>query len=261
MIDSLPTSVEELRALVVKLMRRTDDLETENSALKKKIVELEKKLAKNKIDPPPVVRPNTPPSSKQQQRRHRLAAFVRRRSVPDKIVIHAYTQCPECKTPVCGTSLAYEREIIDLPPVVTPVVTLHRVLKRHCTHCGSWVTPKVDWSHLVVGHSRFGVGVMSVVTTLREYGRLPVRVVQRLFSALYGLSLSLGEIIGLSHRVAIRGSPTYQQLHTKLLAAACINADETNHRENGQSGYIWNFTTPTIRYYAYRLTSTSTTFD
>jgi hypothetical protein len=82
-----------------------------------------------------------------------------------------------------------------------------------------------------------------------------------LFSSLFGLSISTGEIIEASHRIACRGQLFYQGLHQKLNQSAFVHADETGHRENGKNGYTWNFTTPRIRYYVYRLSRSGVVVD
>jgi transposase len=267
-IETLPTSVTELTALVHQLIGQVKSLTTENVQLRqqvvslsKRVVELELKLKKSKIDPPPKVKPNIPDNDDPKlKRKERVKSYVRYRSVPDEIVIHAYSHCPDCGTPVTGDSLAYDREIIDLPPV-KPIVTLHKVLKRFCTHCHTWVTPDVDFSSLALGQSRFGVGIMSIAATLRERGRLPVRVIRQLFSSLFNLDVSIGEIITSSHKIAAKGKDLYQGLHQALLTSPSVHADETSHRENGKNGYAWNFTTPKIRYYVYRLSRSGTVVD
>ena len=254
MIETLPTSTTELTTLVRQLI-------VENSQLKQRVMELELKLKKSKIDPPPKVRPNIPDNNDSKlKRKERVKSYVRFRSVPDEVVIHAYSHCPDCGTPVTGDSLAYDREIIDIPPV-KPVVTLHKVLKRFCTHCNKWVTPNVDFSSLALGHARFGVGIMSIAATLRERGRLPVRVIQQLFSCLFNLDVSIGEIIESSHKIATKAKDLYQGLHQAMVTSPSVHADETSHRENGKNGYVWNFTTPKIRYYAYRLSRSGTVVD
>lgn len=254
MITSLPTTVEGLTGLVHQLAQ-------ENEQLRQRITELELKLKKIKINPPPKVKPNIPNDiSSVKKRKQRVKSYVRYRSIPDEVVVHAYCQCPHCGTPVTGDSLAYEREIIDLPPV-KPIVTLHKIIKRHCTHCGQWVTPQVNFSELALGQSRFGVGIIGLITTLRERGRLPVRVIRHLLKCLFNLSVSNGEIIETSHRLADKGQDLYQNLRQSLLRSPVIHADETGHRENGHNGYVWNFTTPKIRYYVYCLSRKGTVVD
>jgi hypothetical protein len=88
-----------------------------------------------------------------------------------------------------------------------------------------------------------------------------VRVIRQLFSCLFNLDLSIGEIIASSHKIAVKGECLYQGLHQSLLTAPSVHADETSHLENGKNGYVWNLTTPKIRYYAYRLSRSGTVVD
>jgi hypothetical protein len=86
---------------------------------------------------------------------------------------------------------------------------------------------------------------------LRSVGRLPIDTIQATLRAVWGLSLSAGAITGLLHRVAVRGEPTYAALLKAIRGASFVPADETGWRENGQSEYLWSFSTPWARGFVY----------
>jgi hypothetical protein len=69
------------------------------------------------------------------------------------------------------------REVIEVAPVPA-VVTEHVYVERRCPRFqGRWQpAPEVDG--LVVGQGRLGVGLLSLITTLREELRLPIRGIQ-----------------------------------------------------------------------------------
>lgn len=50
----------------------------------------------------------------------------------------------------------------------------------------------------------------------------------------YGVTISLGGIMGLLYRVVRAGTPTYRQLQADVRASAVVHADETGWRETGQ---------------------------
>jgi hypothetical protein len=89
---------------------------------------------------------------------------------------------------------------------------------------------------------------MSLIALWREEGRLPLRVMQRLLRAQYGLHLSLGELVEILHTVAERGEAPYAALREQVRKASCVNADETGWREEGENGYLWSFSTPSVYY-------------
>jgi hypothetical protein len=53
-------------------------------------------------------------------------------------------------------------------------------------------------------------------------------------------------------RVAQRAEPLRAQIHQRVRASPFVHADEAHWRENGASGFIWTFSTPTERYYVRR---------
>ena len=121
-------------------------------------------------------------------------------------------------------------------------------MARRCGVCGKRYIAKPDLSGEVVGNSRFGVRLMSLVADMAINARMPHRTIQRILGGLYGLKISVGEISRLLHTVAERGKPAYRDLLEKIRASGVVNGDETGWRESGVNGYIWSFSTPEARY-------------
>lgn len=146
-------------------------------------------------------------------------------------------ECPDCEVSINGNSVAFTREIIDIPmpPAKT---TLHVILKRKCWQCGKVCTPDVDFSHQVVGKSRFGINIVSLVSTLSEQLRQPVRGIQKYFKWVHQLHLSLGIIEEMRHKTAHRGAKNHRELKDQIRGAPMVNADETGFRENGVNRYM-----------------------
>ena len=81
---------------------------------------------------------------------------------------------------------------------------------------------------MVLGQQRLGVNLLSLIATLREEGRLPIRSVQWYLDTVHQLRLSVGAIVS---------------------AIPVVHADETGWRQHGANGYVWTFSTPTERYF------------
>ena len=92
---------------------------------------------------------------------------------------------------------------------------------------------------------------MSLIAYLRTVGRLPLQTIATLVNTLFGLDLSVGLISELLGRVATQGQSAYEELRAAVRVSAYVHADETGWRENGQNGYVWSFSTPSVRYFAY----------
>ena len=63
-------------------------------------------------------------------------------------------------------------------PVVPVQVTEHVYIARTCPACRRRCTPPAVLDGVVLGQQRLGVNLLSLIATLREEGRLPIRSVQ-----------------------------------------------------------------------------------
>jgi hypothetical protein len=154
---------------------------------------------------------------------------------------------------VCGRKLSggwlhRVREVLELPQAAVEVVH-HQIMARHCGLCRRREVAALDLCESVVGQSRLGVRLTSLVAYLDSVCRMPVRLIRKLLGALYGLWLSVGEICQVLQRVAARGQPAYEALLQQLRTSRVVHADETGWRENGKNGYAWSFSTPTLHYF------------
>jgi transposase len=207
--------------------------------------------------PPSFVKANRPKRDtpdRKRQKRDKKHNTSRRRETPTSFKRHALEQCPVCAYHLTGESLDYSRQVIDLPSPSPVEVTEHRVVKRWCPHCDAWRSPTLDLSQQVLGQGRIGVGIASLVSYLRTTLRMPIRHIRAYLQTLHGLSLSIGEITELTHRVRTATEKTVEDLKKQIQQSPVIHGDETGWRENGQNGYVWVLTTPGadgIRYYEY----------
>jgi hypothetical protein len=220
--------------------------------------ELER-LRNERTDPPAFVKPNTPKAKShadKQQRRKRAKEQngARKRDTPTQTIQHKLEQCPTCAYPLLHSRLAGQRQVIELPPPQPVEIIEHQLYKSWCARCSKWHYASVDLSGQVVGQSRMGVRVASLIAYLRTSLRMPVRLIREYLHSVHNLSISTGEIAELLHRVA-EASPVQQaiqQLHERVRHSPIVHADETVWREEGQNGYVWLFCTPTgERYYEY----------
>lgn len=182
-----------------------------------------------------------------QARKKRPKSFGRRLDVPTERVEHRLERCPDCGRRLSEGWVHARRQAIEIPE--TPIrVIEHVVIAGWCGACHKRYVPKIDLSGQVVGHSRFGVRLMSLVADLATSCRMPHRTIQRVLHGLYGLKISVGEISGILQKVAERGQDAYNELLWEIRGSPMVNADETGWREDGVNGYIWSFSTPSARY-------------
>lgn len=230
-------SKSQLIVIIHELVDKINILET-------RILKLEEKLnqredAQKKVLPS-WVKPNVKKNPHKRSRKQREKAFVRIKDTPTATVFHSNELCPNCGGDLGKPSVAYSRQIVDIP-IVPASITEHVVFKRYCFSCKRRSYPTPDLSSYVIGKYRIGINLMGLVSTMREEMRLPIEIIQEHLKIFYHLKLSVGEIVKILHEVAGYGKPEYEKIKQKLLASPVIHADETGGRENGRNGYFWNF--------------------
>ena len=159
--------------------------------------------------------------------------------------------CPDCGTHLTGGWVQRTREVIELP-VVPVQVTEHVYIARTCPACRRRCTPPAELDSVVLGQQRLGVNLLSLIATLREEGRLPIRSVQWYLDTVHQLRRSVGAIVSAIHQTAQRAQPAVAAILDRIRASPVVHADETGWRQNGNNGYVWTFSTPTERYFLRR---------
>ncbi len=190
--------------------------------------------------------PTQADSRAERPRRKRAKGYGRHRMAATEQVVHALRACPDCAAPLAGGTVTRTREVIELPPPQI-IVTAHVSLERQCPDCGKRCVPGPELAGVVSGQSRLGHGLVSLIAVLREEARLPVATIQRLLATLTGLHLSVGALVDAVGRVATRAAPMLAQITAAIRASPVVHADETGWREDGDTGYVWTFSTPTER--------------
>jgi transposase len=250
----LKEAVERLREVSADLRQTQEQLQQTQEHLQqaqKRIAELEKL----KTPPAAFVKANQkkPPAQEKKPRKKRDAQSnrARRRATPTQMVEHRIVQCPDCHLRLGGISLARVREVIDVPPPPPVEITHHRIYKGWCAQCHKWHEAPVELSEQVLGQGRIGVRLASLIAYLRSVMRLPIRQLREVLRQVYGLEVSIGEIVELLHRIREHAQPVLDDLKGKIRSSPAVQADETGWREDGINGYIWSVSTPQIRYYEY----------
>jgi transposase len=259
LVERFSEVVEQLRkaeARESQLLAQASAMQAENQALQEQLAAAQKRieeLEKQKTPPPAFAKAHVkkPEAGEKKPRKKREAQYNhgRRREVPTRVVEHRIGSCPECASRLGGVSIARRRQVIESAPPPPVEVTEHVVYHGWCSQCQKWREAPVDVSAEVLGQGRLGVKITSLIAYLRTVMRLPVRQSQAYLATLHGLSISSGEIVEVLHRLKAKLEPTLAGLKAAMRASPAVQADETGWREDGQNGYIWSASTPTVRYY------------
>lgn len=248
-------TIDELITLVLQQAEVIGVLHEQDAVLLERVTELEAALAGRKPPKgkatPRWVKTNTAEPDARPERRKRPYGFARKREQPTHRVEHAAAVCPDCGCTLRGGWVHHTRQVLHIPIVRVQVVE-HEIIARQCPQCSREVLPEVDLSAEVVGQHRVSVDTMSLIATMSEVGRVPLRTIQWLLEALHGLKLSLGELVNILHLVAKRAKASVEQLKEQVRGSPVVHGDETGWRQSGQNGYVWTFSTPNVRYFEYR---------
>ena len=146
----------------------------------------------------PAARRKKPAEQEKKPRKKRQHGFARPRMEPAGRVVHAPESCPECHTTLSGGWVQRTREVIGIP--AAPVeITEHVFMARTCPLCRKRRLPQEPLQGVAAGRQRLGVNPVSLIITLREEGRLPVRTIQWYLRTAHQLKLSVGPIVQTIH--------------------------------------------------------------
>jgi hypothetical protein len=227
--DLVRASREELTALIIAQREEIAVLRRENARLTAEIATLQGLVAQltarvgellaalapgdsDDAGPRPTTMPGLKPAAKgraapsPRPARRRAHGYGRKRLPPTARQVHAFRHCPRCHAPLRGGTHKRRREVIEVVPARVEV-TEHVYVERRCPRCGGRWQPGPELGGLVVGQRRFGVGLLSLIATLREELRLPLARIQWYLRAVHGLCLSVGSIVDALHLLAARAAP------------------------------------------------------
>lgn len=239
-------------------------LEEENAQLRAENQQLQEQLRqallrieeleKQKTPPPSFVKANVakPKEKKTRKKRSPEQNGVRRRQEPTQIIEHQIQVCPDCQGRLSSINLARRREVIEIPPPQAVEVTEHQVYKGWCSYCRKWQEAPLHLEAEVLGQSRLGVGICSLIGYLRCVLRTPIRQIRAYLAHVHELAVSTGEIVEVLHRLEHHTRGAVETLKEQVRASALVHADETGWREDGRNGYVWSVSTPEgLRYFEY----------
>ena len=242
--DLRNASREELLAIIVQQQAAINALQALVDQLRAQLAGRggPRGMPGNKPGPKPQ-RPSEP-----KERKPRAQGFARRRMEPTERVEHALEVCPDCGTQLIGGWTHRTREVIDVAPSPVRVIE-HAVIARACPRCKKVRLPRLELEGAAPGRQRLGVGVMSLVATLREEAHMTVRMLRRYLKSVHDLEVSDGAVTGLLHRTGELARAEVEETLGRIRASPVVGADETGWREDGVNGYVWTFNTPTERHF------------
>lgn len=199
-----------------------------------KIGELEKEIQELKANPPSGAAPfgrNKNQLSKDRKKSGRKKGhqgFFRQPPEPTEIIEVALEFCPDCGAPV--EQLKNHTQTIEELPIMTRQVIQIKTQSGYCRGCRK----RIRSSHpLQVSRAKGAASTMlgpraaAVLIDLQHRFQLTKSKTCALIKELFGLELTRGGLVNLSHRLASRLAPQYAQLEREVRDSSYIHADET----------------------------------
>ena len=229
--------VEELKALVKKLMTRIDELEKENLLLKRRLAKLEGQQKIKEV--PSFVKPDKITTSHQLGRPKGHEGVSR--PLPDHVdeeINHKISKCPNCNTKLGKVLGRRERYVEDIVPQQNHKITKHIIPKHWCPNCKKIVEPKPEG---VIPNFRFGLNLMLFVC-FQHFGlALTNNKIQLELLTYFGIKVSLGEISQIITKTGKLFGPKFEELKQKIRETTYHHEDETGWRKKGRNHWLWAF--------------------
>ena len=246
----LLTRIAELEKIVSKQSERISRLEQDNLALHRENAELKAHLRVYE-------NPHTPSSKQRFKQKPRepsgkLGAPIghpkweREQPESTETVEHSETECPYCRHRL-GKPIRTDRRIIEELPEPQPIkVTEHLINHYHCNHCHRNIIAGNN-----VPRGMFGINAQATTVLLRFEDRLPLRKAVNALTR-QGLNMTNVCVQNISRRVAYGLSPEYNKQIQLLRASRVVYADETEMPIDGETWWLWIFTTEQQTIYVIR---------
>ncbi len=239
--------IAELEAEVV-------DLKAQMKAALDRIAKLEEKLrrsSRNSSQPPSRDGPAAPPprtkapSGRSPGGQEGHEKHERPRVPADKVDkrnVLVPTRCRACHAALRGKDPSPRRhQVFDLPPV-TPIVTEWELHSLECA-CGVRTSATLPAG---VPTGAFGASVVARVATLMGVYRLSKRAVPELMQDLFGLSMSVGAVVGCQQIASEALAAPYDEARAFVAEQPVKHADETGWREARKKAWLWTVVTATV---------------
>lgn len=236
-----------------------EQLRAENTELKERVAELERRLGQNPRNSsrPPSSEGVGKPAPKSLRTRSGKrpgkqpgsegTALVQVAN-PDAVIEHVPDRCGGCGAGLGGCVAAgrERRQVFDLPPVGLSV-TEHRLASRVCSGCGT--RTKASAPAEASGPACYGPNLTALAAYLLVYQHLPVARAAELLSDVVGAAVSTGWVAGVTGRAADVLAGFEAGAKDAVAAAAVAGFDESGARVAGRLRWAHTARTETVTVY------------
>ena len=234
-----------------------EERERRLAVLEAQVAELQAELAKakknssNSSKPPSsdIVQPK--PKSKQpgrprKRRRGGQPGHPRHERTPfdeqdlDHIFEWRFPACPCCQGKLVDTASEPLRKLQQIELPERPVLLEeHRVIGQWCPRCQKHITPALPQELVKAG--LVGPRLTALIGWFHGVCHMSISSIRWYFRDVLGAPISKGLIAKIVNKVSASLRDPYDELLNLLMTEACLNVDETGHKDNGQRWWTWCF--------------------
>ena len=241
-------SREDMKSLIVMLIKRLDEAEKRIAELEARLKEPPKNSGNSSVPPSKGFKANKNNGDNKAERTGPRRGSIGRKGAnrplaenPDEIVRIMAKACDECGAALgeADQRLREAYDKVDIPPV-KPVVTRVEIYEGVCPCCTNKTTPSAVPEGLVKG-SPFSPNIVALAMYLRFIHAISYERLVRLFRDLFGLAISEGGIDAMLRRAKPRFDKEVTAILARLRKSRVIYSDETSVRLNGKNWWNWVF--------------------
>lgn len=230
-----------LKALVIRLLGRIEDLERENISLKSENAELKVRLNQNSNNshkPPSTDGLQKKPAFSQSQgkktggQKGHIGKTLQMVSDPDHIEVHHSTSCSCCDkifTSLDVEQIVQKRQVFDIPLPRTEV-TEHQIGIISC--CGK--EHRGVFPESVTQPVQYGSRIKALSVLLNVDYKIPFEKIEQLFGDLYNSSFNESTSISANSACFDALETTEEEIKSAILNSPVAHFDETGMRVTGK---------------------------
>lgn len=153
------------------------------------------------------------------------------------------SECARCAAPLAGSDPSPLLHQVFHLPEIKPRVEQFALHELGCGSCGARTRAALP---VGVPTRSFGPSVVATIAVLMGAYRMSKRAVQVLLADLFGLSISLGAIVGSQKVASAALAAPVAEAHQYVADAAVKHADETSWHDSTGLVWLWTAVTPLV---------------
>jgi transposase len=235
----LQAQVDALQARVDALLDEISQLREQLAAAQKNSSTSSKPPSSDIVKPPPTNDPSSPRRAGGQpgHPKHERAPFP-----PEQVTRFEEHLLQVC--PCCGGGLRRNGQlarVVQQVDIAKPPLTIeqHTSPEYWCVRCQKAF--KASPPSAIENGGLFGPQLTALIAYLKGACHASYSTVRKFLRDVVGLNISRGQLAKVIAKVSEALDGPYQELLRMLPRAACLNVDETGHKDNGTPMWTWCF--------------------